>query len=712
MLLAQDASTPVVPGGVGIPALERLKVKDYFTDLARRTVDGEFRAYDIPRERMPAVSVKVEFDEPTYLKDLQDAVTLEESSRRKMLSEMTSPEALAGEKNKSASAQAAAAAQGMRFGRLNIDVSQSDIKALMERPWDPNQKQMALSLQLPLSVVSRDEMSSRMDITRYVKKMEIGLTYSVDVPKALEEAVTNALINEMDLERFNKGEGRETWVKINRVESTLKNPGFSDWLAGMWAPQNNMLVFLALGLLFCVVMLLSAMLLGKVFKSIAASLKELKPAPEASASGGGSSSHEDSDSDHEVVDGETGESGAPTKADNDKILHDQMAISKALTSEMRNIRDQLKVIMTENNQLCTELLRDMFYDAHGLGDFRDLLSFAGYETLKPAMDKLPRVNIEELQTYIEENRSHPTNLLHGVEIASRIYRDCISKITLNEKGAEASDRLRAVLVSAEDHHLKSILTSATSEEVCVLLKCLTVERGNRLMKGLSGDALRDACRLLDKELSEFTTAIELLIVKLQDAAGSAVRKSFAQRRFILRLVRNCSIAEEANISRLVDQDDWEMRHAMMESKFFFMDVVYLPERYIKQALGSFDMAARAEIILNCDDKLKAAMMASYPEGSKQRDMLNSELDSITKNARRTEELKRKKDSVLRDFLSVVRKIITSDPLIIEQVLKNQATALGLKPPGHQDGESMTAPQEPPAPPPEETVEEQAQTSAA
>ena len=77
---------------------------------------------------------------------------------------------------------------------------------------------------------------------------------------------------------------------------------------------------------------------------------------------------------------------------------------------------ELAEIIQENPQVCAEILRDLFYEEYGLEDLRDLLSFAGYGTLKEALNMLPKSCIEELKGYIEDSRENPTSLLNGVEV--------------------------------------------------------------------------------------------------------------------------------------------------------------------------------------------------------------------------------------------------------------------------------------------------------
>lgn len=682
LVMAEESpqATTAVDKPVEISVIERMKAKDYFTDLAMKVVEGEFRSQGLNREKVPSLMVKIGFDEKRYQDDYLSALSRIAEARKQAVADLTTSATQTSSKPQSAPV----ANQPLRFGRLNIDVSSQELKTLLDRPWTPDAGSgVAVTVQVPVSDMKGDALR-QLDAMSYVNKLELVLSLSQDVPEQIEELLKTVLVASLDLSKINGGQNKEQWITVNRVAAPSK-PGFKDWIQGVWQPQNNMLAIVAVGLIIGLVLLLSALLMAKVFRSIATGIKELKPVPAATGATSGAGAANDHVESAPHSEEEASDDGHATAENGSRVKPDTYAVAKALTSEMRTIRDQLRDVIIKENQLCTEQLRDLFYDAHGLDDFRDLLSFAGYDCLKPAMDRLPRSCVEDLQGFIEDHRSIPSNILHGVEVATRLYRDCISKITTADDSNKAMSDLRAKLVLTDDDPLEKIAANATPEEVSVLLKSLTVERGNRIIRSVSPEVLKDACRNLDKNLTELAPAIVLLLQKLDQPTTAEKPKSQVQKRFILRLVRNAGLRDEVGANRLVDDDDWVMRRAMIETKLFFVDLPFVPERVLKSAIGSLPLSSRAEVLHVSDEALRKQILGFYSEGSKQQQMLASEFGDLQKNAKRAEEVMRRKNKVIEELMGIVRRQIAADPMVVDLILRSRAEKLGVAIPDHLPG---------------------------
>jgi hypothetical protein len=84
------------------------------------------------------------------------------------------------------------------------------------------------------------------------------------------------------------------------------------------------------------------------------------------------------------------------------------------------------------------------------------------------------------------------------------------------------------------------------------------------------------------------------------------------------------------------------------------------------------------VILVAEDTLKAALNASVGSGNKRAEMLQAEIDQNQKNAKKMGEINTRKSAILEGFVLAVRRVITSDKLIVDQIIYAQAKALGIK----------------------------------
>jgi hypothetical protein len=168
-----------------------------------------------------------------------------------------------------------------------------------------------------------------------------------------------------------------------------------------------------------------------------------------------------------------------------------------------------------------------------------------------------------------------------------------------------------------------------------------------------------------------------MITKLSEVSAGIVERSQAQRRLIMRLVKTVNTSEEGLVYDLIPAEDWELKRQIMQTKLFLRDVQYVPTKALGQAFSSLSLGKRAEVILVAEDTLKAALNASVGSGNKRAEMLQAEIDQNQKNAKKMGEINTRKSAILEGFVLAVRRVITSDKLIVDQIIYAQAKALGI-----------------------------------
>ncbi len=604
--------------------------------------------------------------------------------------------------------------EGVRLGRLNVDIVNSTISEIIAKAQEAQQTKLTEVAQAPtinvntpaqppfppampaapapapvtlaISVPSSPAPTTGSFVFKpadYITKVNVEVTLPPGSPKDFAEVLPSLVGEFLEFSTIAKGANTIDWVKV-KVAPALPAPAppapveaatAKTFFQSIWKPDNafvsTVVSGLILGLFVFLAMLLASRALSKGIQTALSGLGKdiaaLKPAEEGGDGGTEDATVEDS----------------PASADQDEDQRgsfDQAAAGQALTREMQNIRVQMTALISENTFLCAEYLSDMFYDDNGLADFRDLLSFMGYAPLKPSLDQLPRAAVQKLESYIEEHRETPPNILNGAEIAQRMYGECISKATLRDDGMKAFDPVRAVLIKSDDAVIQKFITEADATSVAVLLKTLTVERGNRLMKAIPPAVLKDAAGLMDKSIDSPDQVIASIITKIEQVASTVTERAQAQRRLILRLVKTVSVADEGMVYDLVPPEDWDLKRQIMQTKLFLKDMAYVPGKVIGQAFGGLPLAKRTEVMLMADAALRAAIQSTLPSGTKKAEMLQTEIDQTQKNAKKMAEINTRKDAIIESLLTAVRKIVSSDRNVVDEIILSQAKALGLQPP--------------------------------
>ena len=712
--------------GAFISRQDRLQLTDFYTNMLRQKLAGELKLIGVEGQE-PVVSLSIEFDDTKVVADADAWRRSQESKagaeRAAQTEAVKSNIAELMEKYKPIQPQLPEPPQtnekadeepddvakdeeikgGIRLGRLNVDIANATISQIINRAQDDLRKkpvveknekpqtatvpQVIIPAQPPvtLSISVPAPQSAPLEpfaykAADYIKKISVDIILPAKTPKSFADSVPNLVATFLEFKTIANGASTAGWVKVKTAppvpeapKAEVAKPTPQTFIEGIWKPENSFIAIvvsvLILGLFIIIAMFAASRALSKGLQSAMSGLGKdiaaLRPADSA----------RDSDEDSNVKD-----VSAPTVniASDQRGSFDQAAAGQAITRDMQNIRSQVSGFISENTFLCAEYLSDMFYDDTGLADFRDLLSFMGYAPLKPSLDHLPRAAVEKLETYIEEHRESPPNMLSGAEIAQRMYAECVSKATLRDESMKVFDPIRAVLIKYDDAVVSKYISDADTVSIAILLKTLSVERGNRLMKSIPAGVLKESAALLDRPIDSPDQVIAQMITKLSEVSAGIAERSQAQRRLIMRLVKTVTTAEEGMVYDLIPPDDWELKRQIMLTKLFLKDVPYVPVKALGQAFNALPLAKRAEVMLVADEALKTALNSTVGSGNKRAEMLQAEIDQNQKNVKKMAEINNRKSATLESLVQSVRRVIAADKQIVDQIIFAQANALGLK----------------------------------
>ncbi len=578
------------------------------------------------------------------------------------------------ESQSSTSTGAAGASLGsdeeFRFGRLNISLDRQAMQNKLSHP-TPGQgqpslpiPQVSLSLQLPSTDRTAALSQFTIDPFSYLQKINLTVRIPDTVPTSLDAEMIDFLHRFLGLKEI-KNLSQDSAIKIERRQ----NPA---------TPTDpHALVALIKPFLLPLSLLLAAVFLGfisfsgikqvaKTLAQLAANLLTLKPADESAPT-----------MDASWVDAGKSDSDRPQESE-----AQQAASTQALTQEMKNIREQLRLVVDAGREYYAERLLDILASPAGMADFRELLSFVGYQILKPAMDLLPEDTLYSLRTYIEDTRHSPTSLLRGVEIAQGLYRDSVGDISKDSQSQTLAN-LRTLFLAIDDKELIVLAKDLTAKEIGVILKFLSMDRGAQFMRKLPNDVLHEACDFVDQELPDLAQVAIQIETKVRNHQTSATKKHHEKkRRLILKLAQDCSLKDEASIAQLIPETDWTLRSEIMRQRFFFLDLLHLPVKNKKALLESFDNRFKAQLLFLLDEEIKVEFLKFYAPGTKLRELLDAEIAEIEQNGENKKNLMAQRDPIIETFMKRVRLEVQSNPSLVDLVIINICRAKNLAPPAH------------------------------
>jgi hypothetical protein len=521
----------------------------------------------------------------------------------------------------------------------------------------------------------------------YLTRVNVTLVLGSDVPEALVTNIVARVDASLNLGKISGGGPTADWITVEKVVPEPAAPpppiaGPKDFFKGLWGPGNFFVSAIAMAIVLGIFVLISALVTSMLLKNgiqkatstLGQGISSLKPAPEV-----------DEEGEARVRDdGERSED----EADPVVLAAQAEASNHATTAELGNIREQLTKLIEAETYACAEVIKDIFYESTGFTDFRDLVVFVGYSSLRPVIDLLPKSTVEKMLGFVEENKDVQPNILNGAKISQAVYSEVIAKVSFKSAEAKLLEPIKEVLIRIEDNVLDAFIRQANSMEVALLLRSLTNERSTRAVQNLQPEILKEALDLLGADSSTWSRLIPDLIRKISITAEKITVKSLAHQRLILKLVKNASLDQEDLIYELIPATDFELKRQIIKTKLLFRDIKYVPNSLLDRAFSKIPVKVRAQLILASDDELKNQFYRIVVSGTRKAEVLQAEISQLERSEKRMAEIRQNRSALFSDLMFEIRAIIADENQWIDQILKAQSEDLNLGLP--EEGQSFTA----------------------
>lgn len=711
------AAPPLPPARVSTEQI--LQIRERMHGTAERIVRNFLLSKGIPSSTMSVVvdfaldREKLRADSLAYYQEWYTSVSNEatESQRQDFAQQKTNIEELAKLLGLREDPQATAPAQGakqppesgqpssnVRLGSFNLDllgmtyadpvsVTQDSNTTAKPGTNDGNQRlPFSLAVQIPgrTNLLAVTPPPFTFDLADYITDVTAAVTLPHDVPAEMDDelrqtlakglgvnaTMRTSLVNKITLTRAPE-------PKVIAPEAT-PTPSFSQEL---FKPQSAFIPTLVATLIGAVTLLLAAVLIAGGFSKLARGLAELKPESSKETTDSGGDKTNDTASTPIVAASATHDGGTGDSGDDSNV--DSNAASRLLAADMTMVRTQVLDLIEQNAPIVAEIIRDILNSNEGRDDLKDLMTFVGYDALAPSLNLLPKRLLNEFSAYLEDNGSGRSNPLNGIEVAQRLSRESASRNskTTGTENSEELMELRHELLTTDDNVMEKVFATSNPVECTLLLQTMSMERTQKSISHFPREVFREAYGQIDSTIPERENVAKKLMEKIVAVRKENVVKSAqAQKRIMMKILKNATVEDEEFIGSLVANDDWEMKSLMMKTRFLFRDLPYVQTGIVKQAFESFPFAFRAELTFCCDEDKRKFFIDLYPEGVRARDMLKAEIEQIEKSEKRKEKALKSRNDTVEQFITMLHQVILGDAKNIDEILLRQAQALGVTPP--------------------------------
>lgn len=513
----------------------------------------------------------------------------------------------------------------------------------------------------------------------YLSKVNVTLVLGSEVPDKLVKVIMSRVNTALDLGKISSGKPTADWIKVEKVElePAAPMPSLKEFMKNLLGPGNFFVSGISMSLILGLFVLGSALLTSTLLKkgiqnataSLGQGISSLKPPAEGDGEDR-NEKEEDSEGDSEV-------SAADAEASN-----------HATTAELGNIREQLTKLIEIETYACAEVIKDIFYEDTGFTDFRDLVVFVGYSSLRPVIELIPKTTVEKMLGFVEENKDVEPNILNGARISQAVYSEVIAKVSFKSPESKLLEPVKEALIRVEDNVLDAFMRTATSMEISLILRSLSNERSTRVVQNIQTEVLKEALQKLGDESKTWEQVIPVLIRKISATAEKIIVKSLAQQRLILKLVKNATLDQEDMIYELIPLNDFELKRQIIKTKLLFKDLKYVPQNVFDKAFSKLPIKVRAQIVIAADEDLKKIIFKTVTAGTRKFELLQAEVSELEKSEKRVGDIKLNRLSLFGELMFEIRAMISDNPQWIEMILKAQAEELNLDSPNGID--SITA----------------------
>lgn len=561
----------------------------------------------------------------------------------------------------------------LRLGLLNFGLKASERMPLNgERE---SGSKLIPSVQISLGSESFESFSRelpKIDPLSVVTKVELVVHTALKLDDQAKELLTQKVVAR--LERLLPTASDLSQAFKFGDDGVAQDPGSAinkSWLNRFLQPEN-----LSLSILFGFIVVGAFLfLLGRSIvtglKFVANSLIELKPKDDSSERKGGASvdaDFEDLSKSPSAMIIDRGTDGSGKKSRSDTGANDG-AMSNALNS----LKAEFETIAQLEPDLTSEALRDVFLRENGTDEMRDLLSFVGVSSFQKLFSNLPEECLEILRENLQEESSVEANLLNGAYLSQSLSQKIAARLSFFSTLQESSKRVFLELARMGPSDLTALAAKMEPSAIALAFNIVSVEAGQVITKSMDSELLSRTMQFVDMDSDLIEKESEAWLARAAGQGPSASRsrkRSTLKEKMVRRFARETDIAHEQYLQNMIPWDDFDLRLMVWKERFLYADIEHLPADLVRAVLDQYSIQSRADILYLLTPRVRAAVFALYPEGSKQIEVLNDEISEIENSEKRKDGLSNSRLPLLDSFMERIQAVLAHNPEILDIAIEN------------------------------------------
>jgi hypothetical protein len=356
---------------------------------------------------------------------------------------------------------------------------------------------------------------------------------------------------------------------------------------------------------------------------------------------------------------------------------DRTQTANALTQQLQAIKDSFVKIIQVDLEATAESLANQSLSPQGLESIAQISSFVGYDVIRPAFALFDFGLRTRLEVIFLERRNVPPSLLEGAESAQLVLVQTNSRISdLGERyGTPSARQLRQLLLKMGEGDLQKWLVENSDNMIASLVvMLLTADRCVKVLKGIDSQVAAIILRQCENLGDNPSSLIEQALKSLAPFAQSKSAQ-LDQRKKILRLLsKDLHRTDESKVLSLLNGADWEVRFDLVKNSYLFSDLVFLPSDTLRKLVEGFKGFERSSLVFGLGPDIRNKVLAAFPEGSKAKEVLMMDLETIDRSERKKADAARVGSIVLDRLHRSVRERVASDSQLLKRCLTEMCTA--------------------------------------
>jgi hypothetical protein len=356
---------------------------------------------------------------------------------------------------------------------------------------------------------------------------------------------------------------------------------------------------------------------------------------------------------------------------------DRTQTANALTQQLQAIKDSFVKITQVDLEATAESLANQSLSPQGLESIAQISSFVGYDVIRPAFALFDFGLRTRLEVIFLERRNVPPSLLEGAESAQLVLVQTNSRISdLGERyGTPSARQLRQLLLKMGEGDLQKWLVENSDNMIASLVvMLLTADRCVKVLKGIDSQVAAIILRQCENLGDNPSSLIEQALKSLAPFAQSKSAQ-LDQRKKILRLLsKDLHRTDESKVLSLLNGADWEVRFDLVKNSYLFSDLVFLPGETLRKLVEGFKGFERSSLVFGLGPDIRNKVLAAFPEGSKAKEVLMMDLETIDRSEKKKADATRVGSIVLDRLHRSVRERVASDSQLLKRCLTEMCTA--------------------------------------